>query len=86
MQYAAHIAHYHHEKWNGMGYPERLAGDRIPREARLIALAEFILSSPSSQLEYALSKESDTSFDPEMVTTILLHKEEVLGYIEKHQN
>jgi hypothetical protein len=85
MQYAAHIAHYHHEKWNGMGYPERLAGESIPREARLIALAEFILLCPVSQFEYALSKESDSSFDPEMVTTLLLHKEEVLGYLDNHQ-
>jgi len=37
---AKEIAHYHHEKWDGSGYPERLAGDDIPISARLMALAD----------------------------------------------
>ncbi len=37
---AKDIAHYHHEKWDGSGYPEGLAGDRIPIAARLMALAD----------------------------------------------
>ena len=37
---AVNIAHYHHEKWNGMGYPEKLSGERIPVEARIMALAD----------------------------------------------
>jgi HD-GYP domain-containing protein (c-di-GMP phosphodiesterase class II) len=81
MQYAAHIAHYHHEKWNGMGYPDHLIGDRIPREARLIAIAEFMLALKIEQFEYSLTKESGSSFDPEMVKTILLHRERVLAYL-----
>jgi len=36
----APIVRYHHEWWNGTGYPERLAGDAIPLEARLIAVAD----------------------------------------------
>ncbi len=31
---------HHHERWDGSGYPERLAGTRIPREARIIAVAD----------------------------------------------
>ncbi|MBQ0052332.1 MAG: HD domain-containing protein [Treponema sp.] len=31
---------YHHEKWNGMGYPERLAGENIPLCARIMAIAD----------------------------------------------
>ena len=34
------MAHYHHEKYNGEGYPERLVGDQIPIEARIMALAD----------------------------------------------
>lgn len=34
------VAHYHHEKWNEMGYPEKLQGDEIPFEARVMALAD----------------------------------------------
>lgn len=34
------VAHYHHEKWNGQGYPKGLAGEDIPLEARIMALAD----------------------------------------------
>ena len=37
---AREIAHWHHEKWNGSGYPDGLAGDAIPLSARLMALAD----------------------------------------------
>lgn len=37
---AINVAHYHHEKWNGMGYPEKLSGENIPLEARIMALAD----------------------------------------------
>ncbi|MBQ5334058.1 MAG: HD domain-containing protein, partial [Oscillospiraceae bacterium] len=37
---AINIAHYHHEKWNGTGYPDHLSGEEIPVEARIMALAD----------------------------------------------
>lgn len=37
---AVNIAHYHHEKWNGQGYPDNLSGEGIPVEARIMALAD----------------------------------------------
>jgi len=37
---AKNIAHYHHEKWDGSGYPEGLKGLEIPLEARMMALAD----------------------------------------------
>ena len=33
-------ARYHHERWDGRGYPEGLAGEEIPREARIISVAD----------------------------------------------
>jgi HD-GYP domain-containing protein (c-di-GMP phosphodiesterase class II) len=36
----AGIALYHHEKWNGTGYPKRLKGDQIPLSARIVAVAD----------------------------------------------
>ncbi len=36
----ANVAHYHHEKWNGQGYPAGLKGEEIPIEARIMALAD----------------------------------------------
>ena len=37
---AVNVAHYHHEKWNGMGYPCGLKGEEIPLEARIMAIAD----------------------------------------------
>ena len=40
VQIAKNTAHYHHEKWNGEGYPCGLSGLDIPPEARIMALAD----------------------------------------------
>ena len=34
------MAHYHHERWDGSGYPEGLKGEQIPIEARIMAVAD----------------------------------------------
>ena len=41
LEYAREIAYSHQEKWDGTGYPEGLAGERIPLSARLMAVADF---------------------------------------------
>lgn len=37
---AVNVAHYHHERWDGSGYPEGLKGEEIPIEARIMAVAD----------------------------------------------
>ncbi len=48
LRYAHNICHYHHERWNGGGYPEGLAGDDIPICAQAVGLADAYdaLTSP----------------------------------------
>ncbi len=40
LAYAKAVAHHHHERWDGTGYPDGLAGDAIPLAARLMAVAD----------------------------------------------
>jgi len=40
VEVAKNVAYYHHEKWNGFGYPTGKAGEDIPVEARIMALAD----------------------------------------------
>ena len=67
---------YHHEKWNGTGYPTGLKGTDIPREGRLLALAD-VFDALTSDRPYhkgmsigdaldLIRRDSGTHFDPEM--------------------
>ena len=45
MQMGAEIALYHHEHWDGSGYPEGRIGENIPVEARICAIVDYFDSS-----------------------------------------
>ncbi|MBH22862.1 MAG: hypothetical protein CMH57_00110 [Myxococcales bacterium] len=71
---------YHHERWDGRGYPEGLSGDGIPLPARLIAVAEVYDTVTRSRLarrtmtaEEALveiQREAGRQFDPQVVAAL----------------
>lgn len=75
-QIAVNVAHYHHEKWNGAGYPEKIAGENIPLEARIMALADVFdalvskrcyKESMSYEESFKIIEESlGSHFDPEL--------------------
>ena len=54
---------HHHERWDGTGFPDGLAGEDIPLEARLIAVADAIDRSSLVEVE----AQAGTAFDPEIV-------------------
>lgn len=78
---AEEVALYHHEKWDGLGYPEGLSGDQIPLSARIMAVADVydaLLSErcykPAFSKEKArriIEESSGQHFDPAVVTAFL---------------
>ncbi|MDA8419217.1 MAG: HD domain-containing protein, partial [Desulfobacteraceae bacterium] len=80
------IAYYHHEKWNGDGYPNGLKALEIPLSARLVSLADVYDAITSKRCykepfshETALeiiTNEKGTSFDPELVEAFLANEGE----------
>lgn len=58
---AVNVAHYHHEKWNGQGYPKQLSGIEIPPEARIMALAD-VFDALVSKRCYKEKMDYDSAF------------------------
>jgi response regulator RpfG family c-di-GMP phosphodiesterase len=80
--------HLHHERWDGKGYPCKLAGDAIPKMARILAVADAYDAMTSnrayrSALKHSfaineLQRCSGSQFDPQIVDAFL-------GTIDKHR-
>ena len=78
---AINMAHYHHEWWNGNGYPDKLSGTDIPLSARIMAVADVydaLVSKRSYKSAFPretaisiMKEESGTHFDPAIVTALL---------------
>ena len=58
---AYEIARFHHEKYNGKGYPDGLAGDQIPLHARIMAIAD-VFDAVSQKRCYRDAMTIDESF------------------------
>ena len=81
------IPHWHHEKWDGTGYPDQLRGKEIPFSARLFALVDVYDAltshrsyrsawSKNEAVQY-IESQSGRHFDPALVP-------EFVSYIRKH--
>ena len=81
LQFAKQIAHSHHERWDGTGYPQGLAGDAIPLPARLMAIADVydalinkrVYKPPFSHEEAVaiIAAGRGTQFDPEVLDAFI---------------
>ncbi len=84
---AKNLALYHHEKWNGKGYPTGLKGEEIPLSARVMAVADVFDALVSRRsykepftIEKALSiirEDAGTHFDPLVAQAFLDAEDEV---------
>lgn len=93
---AATVAHEHHEKWNGKGYPRGLAGEDIHIFGRITALADVFDALGSDRVYkkaweperiYALFREErGQHFDPAVVDTFFEHLEEILQVRDLYQD
>ncbi len=89
LQMGAVIALNHHEKFNGEGYPNKLAKDNIPIEARIVAVAEAfdVLTSPRpnegtwrvKDAIREITRQQSTNFDPDCVKALQTYTEEILA-------
>ena len=84
---AKNLAAFHHEKWNGSGYPNGLKGEEIPLSARIMAVADVfdaLVSRRSYKEPFSIEKALDiiregsgSHFDPLVVQAFLDAEDEV---------
>lgn len=90
---AATVARYHHEKWNGNGYPDGLAGEKIPLSARILAIADvfdaliarrqYKEGIPFPKAVAIMMEERGKSFEPALLDVFLKNKEELRTLVNK---
>ena len=78
---AATAVRSHHERWDGSGYPDGLAGDQIPLEARIVAAADaysamttdrsYQRALPPADALAELVRCAGTHFDPDVVRALI---------------
>ena len=93
---AKNIAKYHHEKWNGKGYPEGLSGEDIPLSARIMAVADVfdaLISKRVYKDAFSFDKameiikeDSGTHFDPKVAEAFLAASAQVRETARRFQN
>lgn len=94
LEEAQRLAAFHHEKWNGAGYPYGLEGEDIPLSARIMAVADVFDALVSKRsykdgmpIEKALDiirNEAGSHFDPQVAQAFLNAEDEVRRIAEAH--
>lgn len=93
---AKEIAHWHHEKWDGSGYPDGLAADVIPLSARLMALADvfdalvsprvYKAAMPFEQARDIIIEGRGCHFDPDVVDAFLSNFDEFVVIAQRYRD
>jgi len=96
LSYAREISLSHHEKWDGSGYPNGLAGDAIPLSGRLMALADVydaLISKriykpafPHDKAKDIIVEGRDRHFDPDVVDAFLAIEDEFMGIAQAYSD
>lgn len=96
LEFAATIAHEHHEKWNGTGYPRGLKAKEIDIAGRITAVADVFdaLASdrcykkawPLDKVLALFREERGESFDPELVDILLRDLDEFVAIRDKYKD
>ena len=94
LRMAKDIARYHHERWDGSGYPEGLAGDAIPVAARLMALADvfdalitqraYKRAFPLESALHVIREGRGSHFDPDVVDAFVARLGEFIAIAARH--
>ncbi|PTQ70572.1 HD-GYP domain-containing protein [Pseudomonas sp. GV071] len=94
LRIAKEIALYHHEKWDGSGYPEGLSGEAIPLSARLMAIADVydaVISRrvykpemPHAKAVAIIREGCGTHFDPQVVQAFLSLEQEFQDIAQRY--
>jgi len=95
LRFAKEIARWHHEKWDGSGYPDGLAGDAIPLAARLMAVADVfdaLINARSYKPAYSyedaheiMRNSRGSHFDPDILDAFLDGFEVFVSIAERHR-
>ncbi len=93
---AVNVAHYHHERWDGSGYPSHLKGEAIPLEARIMAIADVYDALVSKRVykESMSFEEADriimsgmgSQFDPELEPYYVASRPLLENYYRQQQS
>lgn len=80
LDHAALVARWHHERWDGSGYPDGLRGEQCPRDARIVAVADvydalgqarcYKPAWTSEQIYTYFAKSSGLQFEPKLVEAL----------------
>jgi response regulator RpfG family c-di-GMP phosphodiesterase len=96
LQMAEEIAKYHHEHWDGSGYPLNLSGNDIPIWARIVTVADIFdalthdriykMAWPLNAAKQYIADHRGHIFDPKIVDIFFTNYDEILKIMDRYQD